>query len=187
MGPRTWNISLVGAVTVLSLGLIGVLPAAQAANSVQVAAGQNLESVTIDDSTGKLNKQRLRDALEDLDFNEPTDVAIYARNGEYSDDINTKTLDYAKSSHPEWISDKPEDYEKALKGAIVRMEFTLMHYPIQMRRSEALHEFEATISRIRVISPPSMDVCPPDISISYSDNSALLMPSIAALHASAMP
>lgn len=110
MGPRTWNISLVGAVTVLSLGLIGVLPAAQAANSVQVAAGQNLESVTIDDSTGKLNKQRLRDALEDLDFNEPTDVAIYARNGEYSDDINTKTLDYAKSSHPEWISDKPEDY-----------------------------------------------------------------------------
>jgi len=110
LSPRTWNIRIAGAAAMLSLGLAGALPAAHAATGVQVATGQNLESITIDDSTGKLNEQRLRDALEELDFNEPTDVAIYARNGEYSDDINTETLDYAKSTHPEWISGKPEDY-----------------------------------------------------------------------------
>ncbi|MFD1377180.1 DUF5129 domain-containing protein [Micrococcus antarcticus] len=110
MGPRTRSIRIAGTAAALSLGLAGALPAAQAATGVQVVAGQNLESVTIEDSTGKLNEQRLRDALDELDFNEPTDVAIYARNGEYSDDINTKTLEYAKSSHPEWISGKPEDY-----------------------------------------------------------------------------
>lgn len=110
MGPRTWNIRIAGAVAVISLGLAGTLSTAQAATTVQVDAGQNLESLTIDDSTGRLNEQRLRDALNELEFNEPTDMAIYARNGEYSDDINTKTFEYAKSAHPEWISGKPEDY-----------------------------------------------------------------------------
>lgn len=110
MDPRTWRMRISSTVAVLALGLAGTIPAAHAANAVQIPAGQNLESVTIDDSTGSLNEQRLRDALEDLDFNEPTDVAVYARNGEYSDDINSKTLEYAKSTHPEWISKKPEDY-----------------------------------------------------------------------------
>lgn len=110
MSLRTWSIRIASTAAVLAIGVASAIPAAQAGNSIQLAAGQNLESVTIEDSTGMLNEQRLRDALEELDFNEPTDVAVYARNGEYSDDINTKTLEFAKSSHPEWISAKPEDY-----------------------------------------------------------------------------
>ncbi|MCW4465376.1 DUF5129 domain-containing protein [Glutamicibacter sp. MNS18] len=93
------------------LGLVGVLPAASAVGTgVHITTGQNLDSITVEDTAGVLNEQRLRAALEDIDFNEPTNLAIYTREGEYSDDINTRTLHYAQQSHPEWISQDPEDY-----------------------------------------------------------------------------
>ncbi|MHA6967072.1 DUF5129 domain-containing protein [Glutamicibacter bergerei] len=89
-----------------TLLMASVIPGAYAV----AAEPDTLESITVDDTANVLNEDKLRDAIEGLDFNEPTKVAVYTRNGEYSDDINTKTLDFARSSHSEWISDKPEDY-----------------------------------------------------------------------------
>ncbi|WP_313811803.1 DUF5129 domain-containing protein [Glutamicibacter sp.] len=62
------------------------------------------------DTAGVLNEQKLQDVIGELDFHEPTKVAVYSRDGEYSDNINTETLLFAKDSHPEWISSDPEDY-----------------------------------------------------------------------------
>lgn len=98
------------AAAVAVLGLLGILPAAQAVPAVTVPTGHNLESVTVEDSAGVINEPRMLEALEELDFNEPTNVVVYTREGEYSDNINTKTLLYARSAHPEWISQKPEDH-----------------------------------------------------------------------------
>lgn len=67
-------------------------------------------SLTIDDTAGVLNAEKLNDVIGELEFREPTDVAIYTRMGEYSDNINRETLDYAREVHPEWISDDPDDY-----------------------------------------------------------------------------
>jgi len=73
-------------------------------------AGEAPASLTIDDTAGVLNAEKLNDVLGGLEFREPTDVAIYTRLGEYSDNINRETLDYAREVHPEWISDDPNDY-----------------------------------------------------------------------------
>ena len=89
-----------------TLLMASIIPGAYAA----AAEPENLESISVDDTANVHNEDKLRDAIERLDFNEPTKVAVYSRNGEYSDDINTKTLDFARSSHSEWISDKPDDY-----------------------------------------------------------------------------
>jgi hypothetical protein len=72
--------------------------------------GHTPASLTIDDTAEILNAEKLNDVLGELDFREPTDVAIYTRTGEYSDNINRETLDYAREAHPEWISDDPDDY-----------------------------------------------------------------------------
>jgi len=72
--------------------------------------GDNVTSVTVDDTAGVINEAKLRDALDDLDFNQPTKVAVYTRDGQYSDNINTETLKFARDRHPEWISSDPEDY-----------------------------------------------------------------------------
>ncbi|WP_347039698.1 DUF5129 domain-containing protein [Glutamicibacter halophytocola] len=100
----------VSALAILAWGFFTAAAPAHAVPAVQIHAGENLGTVTIDDTAGVINRERLSDALDDLDFNEPTNVAVYTRNGEYSDDINAKTLEFARESHPEWISDKPEDY-----------------------------------------------------------------------------
>ncbi len=72
--------------------------------------GTNIESVEVYDTADVLNEQKLQDAIGALDFHEPTKVVVYSRTGDYSDNINTETLLYAKKSHPEWISSDPEDY-----------------------------------------------------------------------------
>ena len=90
------------------IGWFTFLPAAASAQSL--AAGDNLELVTVDDTAGVLNHQKLQDALDDIDFYEPTKVAILTREGEYSDNINTETLLFARENRPEWISDDPADY-----------------------------------------------------------------------------
>ena len=73
-------------------------------------AGEAPATLTIDDTAQVLNAEKLNDVLGELEFREPTDVAIYTRVGEYSDNINRETLDYAREVHPEWISDDPNDY-----------------------------------------------------------------------------
>lgn len=99
------------ATALLMVGGLALAPAGYAAaGSVNLSMGQNLESVVVEDTAGVINEQRLRDALDEIDFHEPTQVAVYTREGEYSDNINTKTLMYARDAHPEWISQKPDDY-----------------------------------------------------------------------------
>ena len=99
------------AAALVMAGSLSLAPAGQATGAaVTVPTGQNLESVSVDDGAGVINEQRLRDALDEIDFNEPTKVAIYTREGKYSDNINTETLKYARDVHPEWISQKEEDY-----------------------------------------------------------------------------
>lgn len=126
-GARGWVASL----AVLACGLalaFGAAPAVAAASPVVVESavaespvaagtpalvapmGKNLGPVTVDDTAGVLNQARLNDLMSKVDFYEPTRVAIYTRKGQYSDNINLKTLQYAKSKHPEWISDDPADY-----------------------------------------------------------------------------
>ncbi|MGO1318693.1 MAG: DUF5129 domain-containing protein [Galactobacter sp.] len=73
-------------------------------------AAKNVKSLTVDDTADVLSEPRLRNALDGVKFHKPTKVAIYTRKGDYYDDINQKTLDYAKSDRPEWISDDPKDY-----------------------------------------------------------------------------
>ena len=91
-----------------SAGIALIVVATAAGCSAQDA--QAPASLTIDDTAGILNAEKLDDVLGELDFREPTDVAIYTRTGEYSDNINRETLDYAREVHPEWISDDPDDY-----------------------------------------------------------------------------
>lgn len=101
---------VVSALAVLTFGLLSVVTPAHAVSGVQIRAGENLGTVSIDDTAGVINRDRLLDALDDVDFYEPTNVAVYTREGEYSDDINTKTLENAREHHPDWISSKAEDY-----------------------------------------------------------------------------
>ena len=93
------------------IGGLTFLPSvAMGAPAVALPYGDNVDSVTIDDTAGILNEQKIRDVLGDMDFHAPTKVAFYSREGEYSDNINTETLQYAREKHPEWISSDPEDY-----------------------------------------------------------------------------
>ncbi|QCY46673.1 MULTISPECIES: DUF5129 domain-containing protein [Glutamicibacter] len=110
MSQVSLPIRTAAASAVAALGLLGILPAAHAAPAVTVPAGQNLESVTVNDTAGVINEDRVREALEEVDFYEPTKVVVYTREGNYADNINTKTLLYARTAHPEWISQKPEDH-----------------------------------------------------------------------------
>ena len=73
-------------------------------------AADTPRTITIDDTAEILNADKLNDVLGELEFREPTDIAIYTRFGEYSDNINRETLDYAREVHPEWISDDTADY-----------------------------------------------------------------------------
>jgi hypothetical protein len=68
-----------------------------------------MKSLSVDDTAGVLSEKRLKAALDGVKFHKPTKVVVYTRNGEYSDSLNTKTLDYARSDHPEWISQDPRD------------------------------------------------------------------------------
>ncbi|WP_418908844.1 DUF5129 domain-containing protein [Glutamicibacter endophyticus] len=98
------------AAALLVFSSLAVIPSASAQGTSAQSGANNLVSVSIDDEALVLNDEKLRDALAEISFYEPTKVAIYTREGEYSDDINTETLSYAKSAHPEWISADPEDY-----------------------------------------------------------------------------
>lgn len=111
MHQRKLSIRAAVAVAAVVMGVSAIGPAAQAVGtSLNATSGENLESVVVDDTAGVLNEQRLRDALEDIAFNEPTHLAIYTREGLYSENINLETLNHAHNTHPDWISQKPEDH-----------------------------------------------------------------------------
>mgnify|MGYP005983357213 CR=1 FL=1 len=95
--------------------------AAAAALPSVVPAGKNLTDIVIDDTAdaglGILNDRKIRAGLEAIDFNEPTKVAIYTRDGLYEDNINTKTFLWAKQKRPDWIS--ASDSDKWADGLLI--------------------------------------------------------------------
>ena len=87
--------------TALALGALlfpGIAPPATAAAEVPAPG------VVVEDTAGVLDLKTLLPALGAIDFHEPTQVAIYTRNGEYSDNFNEEVLRFARSEHPEWLS-----------------------------------------------------------------------------------
>lgn len=80
-----------------------------AATGTFTPSGKNVESVTIDDATGMLNAAKIQAAFNDINFQKPTKVLIYARPGLYADNINEKTLLRVRAKHPEFISTADPD------------------------------------------------------------------------------
>jgi hypothetical protein len=94
--------------TVLALGamlLIGGAPGAQAAGATDIV---------VEDTAGTLDLDTLLPAIEEIDFNEPTKVAIYTRNGEFSDNLNEEVLRFARENHPEWLSPDKQKWADSL-------------------------------------------------------------------------
>lgn len=60
--------------------------------------------IIVEDTAGVLDANTLIPAIKDIDFYEPTTVAVYTRAGEYEDNFNEEVLIYAKAEHPEWLS-----------------------------------------------------------------------------------
>lgn len=92
---------------------LGSVDSAGVGSAAVAPAGKNLTGIVIDDTAdgglGVLNEAKIRAGLEEINFNEPTKVAIYTRDGLYEDNINTKTLLRARQKHPDWISSSDSD------------------------------------------------------------------------------
>lgn len=88
------------------------LPGRAGAPAAVLPAGKNLSSLEIYDAadgTGILNRAKVKAAVDEISFHEPTKVVVFTRDGLSSDNINTKTLLWARASHPELISSKDSD------------------------------------------------------------------------------
>ncbi|WP_346960730.1 DUF5129 domain-containing protein [uncultured Arthrobacter sp.] len=100
MGTMHTNIGpkLAGTLLLL-LGLAGLLLAgAPAALAVPPAA------VVVEDRAGVLDRNTLLPAVENIDFYQPTRVAVYTYNGSAADNLNEEVLRFARAEHPDWIS-----------------------------------------------------------------------------------
>ncbi|OMH31160.1 hypothetical protein BGP79_08830 [Tersicoccus sp. Bi-70] len=60
--------------------------------------------VVVEDTAGVLYRPQLTRELQDIDFYQPTRVAIYTVRGRRSDNINEQVLAFARKKHPEWLS-----------------------------------------------------------------------------------
>ena len=69
--------------------------------------------IIVEDTAGVLDLNTLLPAVEDIDFYEPTTVAIYTRAGDYEDNFNEEVLKFARAERPDWIS---EDGQKWADG-----------------------------------------------------------------------
>lgn len=92
----------------LALGLLLVLGGL----SPSQAAG--LSDVVVEDTAGVLDLNTLLPAIHTIDFHEPTKVAIYTRNGKATDNLNEEVLRFARSEHPEWLSDDSQKWADSL-------------------------------------------------------------------------
>ncbi|MHA7175197.1 DUF5129 domain-containing protein [Arthrobacter sp. Sr24] len=86
---------LLGILALTLLTVLGVAPAALADTPTDIV---------VKDTAEVLYQPQLLPALEEIDFHSPTTVAIYTRNGDYSDNFNEEVLRYARANNPEWIS-----------------------------------------------------------------------------------
>lgn len=67
------------------------------------APRNNFESITIEDSTGQLDKTLIKKELQGIPAYKNVDVFVYSKNGKPSDNINADTFHYMMKNHPEMI------------------------------------------------------------------------------------
>ena len=100
------------ALTALLLSLIMLTGGASAAAAVTP------DEVIVEDTAGVLDPNTLLPALEEIDFREPTTVAVYTYNGpENNEDgkvLNAEVLRFAREQHPEWLSDDGQKWADGL-------------------------------------------------------------------------
>ncbi|MET3945959.1 putative membrane protein YgcG [Arthrobacter sp. UYCu512] len=89
------------------IGLAGTGPAAQAVTA---------SDIVVEDKAGVLDQKTLLPAIRQIDFYQPTKVAVYTYSGAASDNLNEEVLRFARSEHPEWIS---EDGQKWANGLYI--------------------------------------------------------------------
>lgn len=102
------------ALTALLLSLITLTGGAAAAAAVTP------DEVIVEDTSGVLDTATLIPAVEDIEFREPTTVAIYTYNGPANNEdgqvLNAEVLRFARDQHPEWLS---EDGQKWADGMFI--------------------------------------------------------------------
>ncbi|WP_245934375.1 DUF5129 domain-containing protein [Arthrobacter psychrolactophilus] len=87
---------ILGIVALTLLAILGVAPAAMAAPPTDIVVA---------DAAGVLYQPQLLAALKEIDFREPTKVAVVTIEGENgTDQINSDVLELARAQHPEWLS-----------------------------------------------------------------------------------
>ncbi|WP_104104284.1 DUF5129 domain-containing protein [Arthrobacter sp. 08Y14] len=102
------------ALTTLLLVLITLTGGAAAAAAVTP------DEVIVEDTAGVLDSNTLLPALENIEFREPTTVAVYTYNGPADNEdgtvLNAEVLRFARAEHPEWLS---EDGQKWADGLFI--------------------------------------------------------------------
>ena len=68
------------------------------------ALASQATDIVVEDTAGTLDLDTLIPAIEKINFNEPTKVAIYTRDGKSVDNLNEEVLRFARDKHPEWLS-----------------------------------------------------------------------------------
>ncbi|GGC95608.1 hypothetical protein GCM10011512_23300 [Tersicoccus solisilvae] len=89
------------ALMLLTLALVAG-PTAPGLPSARALASGDL---VVEDTAGVLYRPQLERDLRDVDFYQPTRVAVYTVRGTSSGNLNEQTLAFARKQHPEWISD----------------------------------------------------------------------------------
>ena len=84
-----------GVVLLICSGLVAAAPAALAVRPVDVV---------VEDRAGVLDRNALLPAIRNIDFHQPTKVAVYTYNGTAADNLNEEVLRFARAEHREWIS-----------------------------------------------------------------------------------
>jgi uncharacterized membrane protein YgcG len=99
--------SVLGILTLVAIGLVGTAPAAVAVTPV---------GIVVEDRAGVLDENTLLPAVQEIEFYQPTKVAVYTYNGSASANLNEEVLRFARAEHPEWIS---EDGQKWANGLFI--------------------------------------------------------------------
>ncbi|AIY01982.1 hypothetical protein ART_2383 [Arthrobacter sp. PAMC 25486] len=87
--------------------MLGMAPAATAAAPPT--------DIIVEDAAGVLYQPQLLEALKEIDFYEPTTVAVVTIDGEPdTDQLNSDVLEFARAQHPEWLSSDEQKWADGL-------------------------------------------------------------------------
>ena len=78
------------------------------------AAAVPPDQVIVEDTAGVLDANTLLPALEDIEFRDPTTVAVYTYNGSRDANLNEDVLRFARAEHPEWLSSDGQKWADGL-------------------------------------------------------------------------